>query len=141
MGEDEMKHKKAVYLAGKMQGLTIEEMTGWRIHAARKLKEAGFEIYDPTMTKLADVQVGRAITGSNKYHMKNSDIVLMEFDFPEVSIGTVGEAVYSCEKLNIPVIAWGRAFHIVNHPWVCDHLTAHFEKLDDAVEHIAANYS
>lgn len=126
-----------VYLAGKMTGLTPAQMSGWRVESFIHLE--GFEVFDPVDTQLTDPPTSREIVDSNKYQISNSDVVLVELNHEEVSIGTIGEIVFA-KGIGKPVIAWGGAMGVVNHPWVQEHITAHFKELGQAVDYINHNY-
>jgi nucleoside 2-deoxyribosyltransferase len=129
-----------VYLAGKMAGLTPEEMSGWRSIAAGLLPESGgFSILNPVDVRLSRATSPREIVDSNKYQIRNSDLVLAELDHGDVSLGTIGEIVFARE-VGKPVIAWGTAYDIINHPWVQEHITIHFHRLTDALDYILFNY-
>ena len=132
-----------VYLAGKMTGLTKEEMTRWR----RKARElflkystySVFKVLDPTVVMLHDEPSDKEITASNKYQIRNSDIVLAEIDFDEISIGTIGEIVYA-HTIGKPVIVWGKNERIKWHPWIQGHIIADFAELENAVRYIVSNF-
>ena len=127
-----------VYLAGKMTGLTIQEMTKWRI-AATALLSDDFHTYNPAATPLSNRLTDREIVDSNKFQIRNSDVVLVELDHEDVSIGTIGEIVFAREN-GKPVIAWGSAKKVIEHPWVKEHITIHFPGLIEAVDYIKRNY-
>lgn len=128
-----------VYLAGKMTGLTYEQMTEWRNHAKTQLVRHGFKTLDPATQPLnGSVWTPREVVDSNKYQIRNSDIVLAELNYENVSIGTVGELVYAREH-NKPVIAWGKA-SIIKHPWIQEHATKIFTTLEEAVNYLVGNY-
>lgn len=127
-----------VYLAGGMAGLTKEEMSAWRMMAHNRLWNE-FHVFDPSDTPLSERLTDREIVDSNKFQIRNSDVVLVELDHDRASIGTIGEIVFAREQ-GKPVIAWGRAYNIINHPWIKEHITIHFEKLEDAVQYINRNY-
>ena len=143
-----------VYLAGKMTGLSYQVMKEWRVTAAVKLKAAGFTIIDPTdqidreeFTKTIhyDRDMGAynlpatEVVDVNVYHMRRADIILAEFMFQEVSLGTVGEVIVAARELHKPVIAWGDN-GAVSHAWVRRHLTAHRKQLEDAINFIIDVY-
>ncbi len=128
----------AVYLAGKMSGLTFKKMSMWRIRAAKVLKKANFKVFDPVHTDLASAYSSKSIVVNNKYQIRHSDIVLAEFDYEDISLGTFGEIVFAYEN-NIPVITWGTCKKIY-HPWIQFHITNHFIDLEDALNHIIENY-
>ena len=129
-----------VYLAGKMSGLTFGEMTAWRVKAENELKKNGFKVLDPTASFAKEKDATpREIVDNNKYQIKWSDIILAELNHNNISIGTIGELVFSREW-NKPVIAWGCAKSVINHPWVQEHVTKIFERMEDAVQYIIDCY-
>ena len=127
-----------MYLAGAMAGLTEEEMLGWRLMAENLLNEQGFSVLNPVNTDLGSDSSRHEITGSNKFQIRHSNIVLAEFDRLDVSKGTVGEVVFAY-MIGKPVITWGRSDH-AEHSWIKDHSVRHFVNLIDAVKYIARNY-
>lgn len=131
--------KPTVYLAGKMTGLSQEEMTRWRKEATEILQSRGFTCLDPTQVPLSANPSGKEIVSSNKYQISHSDIVLAEIDHDVPSLGTVGEIIFA-NQLGKPVIAWGRAFYIATHPWVEVHSTTYYPALGEALDYIVRNY-
>lgn len=127
-----------VYLAGKMIGLTMEEMAGWRIHA-KTLLGNDFQTLDPVETELTKGATSRAIVDINKFQIRHSDVLLVELNHEAVSIGTIGEIVFAREH-GKPIIVWGTAENIINHPWVKDHITVCFSSLYMASQYIKDNY-
>lgn len=140
-----MPHNGTVYLAGKMTGLTVRQMSTWRNLASTYLRNNGFHVLNPFECFKDELiqqtkPTAREIVGNNKYQIQHSDIVLAELNYADVSIGTVGEIVFAA-MLGIPVIAWGRAEDVIDHPWIQDHVTAVYGDLEDALECIIARYS
>lgn len=140
-----MTNKGTVYLAGKMTGLSLDEMSRWRIKAAGELNGAGFNVLDPV--KVFEVEIkedthllAREIVDSNKFQIKNSDIILVELNHENISIGTIGEIVYA-RGLGKPVIVWGKATNIISHPWIREHITAIYYDLETAIDYIIEKYS
>ena len=127
-----------VYLAGKMTGLSLEEMSTWRLHAKALLGD-DFQILDPSEIEQAEKMTRRAIVDHNKFQIRHSDIVLAELNHESVSIGTLGEIVFARENGKL-VITWGKAEKITGHPWVEEHATLHFPDLSSAARYIKDNY-
>ena len=72
--------------------------------------------------------------------IKHSDLLLVELDWEsEFSIGTVAEIV-EARRQGKPIIVWGTAYGIINHPHIRGRFTRHFEKLEDAINYIGKNY-
>ncbi|ABO49728.1 hypothetical protein Dred_1194 [Desulforamulus reducens MI-1] len=134
-----------VYLAGKMTGLSLEEMSGWRKRAAGLLHDHGFNTLNPF--EVFKIEIAhklqtstREIVDSNKYQIRHSDVVLVELDHADISIGTIGEIVYAKEQ-GKPVICWGKAEKVINHPWVWEHITAAYNNLEEALVCIIDKYN
>ncbi len=127
-----------VYLAGKMTGLTLEEMQVWRICAKTRLRGSSFKSLDPADTDLGDKPSGIEIVASNKFQINHSDIVLAELDFPAISRGTYSEIVYA-GTIGKPVITWGTN-PVHDDPWIKANTVRHFKRLDEAINYIINNY-
>lgn len=128
-----------VYLAGKMTGLTFEQMKGWRNKAKEKLVDNKIIVLDPTDTDLGGDPTEIEIVASNKFQINHSDLVLAELDFNGVSLGTISEIVYS-GSIGKPVISWG-ANPVHEYPWVAANTICHFRELDEAIDYIVTNYA
>ena len=130
-----------VYLAGKMAGLSLEEMSEWRKVAKDILIPNGFAVLDPVDVYKVEHNkaTSREIVDSNKYQIRHSDIVLAELNHDQLSIGTLGELVFAREMGKV-VIAWGGA-GFVDHPWVQEHVTVLYGSLRDALKCICNKYS
>ena len=131
--------RPTVYLSGKMAGLSKEEMNDWREKAAGDLVEAGFCILNPVNTDFGSNVTDREIIDSNDYQIGHSDIILAELDYEQISIGTICEIV-EARRQGKPVIVWGTAYNIINHPHIRGRITRHFEFLVNAVQYIIENY-
>jgi hypothetical protein len=142
--------KVAVYLSGKITGLSLEEMTAWRIYATNKLTAAGFIVIDPTQTAIDFTSDDKEIVTSNLYQVGKSSIVLAELHHEEYSKGT-GFEIVDQGKQGKPVIVWGNSFIIQQYPWISYYTTrtfnhnhdtnGRFPGLDAAIGYIIANYS
>jgi len=131
--------RPTVYLAGKMSGLSKEEMSEWRERATGDLVEAGFRILNPVNTDFGTNVTDREIIDSNDFQISHSDIILAELDYEQISIGTICEIV-EARRQGKPVIAWGTAYGIINHPHIRGRITRHCEDLENAVQYIIENY-
>ena len=116
-----------IYLAGKMGGLSFEESNEWR----RKLKSMIFRrtFYSqirPTVINPNDFynfkepthKSEREVMQYDLNHVRSSDIIVVNLDGINTSIGTAIE-LYAAAQLNIPVLAWGTSEEWKNtHPWL-----------------------
>lgn len=138
-----------VYLAGKMAGLTLEEMNGWRDtarcalncrysnHSLGRLPEI-FETLNPVDAGIDEDMTDREIVANNKAMIRASNLILAEFDHEEPSFGTVCEVIYA-DGLGIPVISWGR--YPIRSPWIREHITKHFETLAGATDYLNRSWN
>jgi len=131
--------RPTVYLCGKMAGLSKEEMNEWRDKAADDLVEAGYKVLNPVETDFGTNPSDSEIIHSNDFQIRNSDIILAELDYENVSIGTICEIV-EARRQGKPVITWGTAYNIINHPHIKGRITRHCEDLESAVQYIIENY-
>jgi len=131
--------RPTVYLAGKMAGLRKEEMNEWRDKAADELVEANFNVLSPVNTDFGTNVTDSEIIHSNDFQIRHSDIILAELDYENISIGTICEIV-EARRQGKPVIAWGTAYNIINHPHIRGRITRHCEDLENAVQYIIENY-
>jgi len=127
-----------IYLAGKMSGLSLEEMNEWRMRAEIRLQEAGFRILNPVDVEIDEKSSDREIVANNKAMIRGSDIILAEFDYEEPSFGTICEVIYA-NSLGIPVISWGR--YPIRSPWVREHIVRHFDELEDAADYLIRSWN
>lgn len=116
-----------IYLAGKMNGLTYEEMNNWRVKAKDTLLD-----YTSVTTKRLNVvnpcdyynfempqhQSEREVMEFDLRLVKKSDIIVVNLDGINTSIGTCIEC-YVANSLDIPVIALGTKEQYEKvHPWI-----------------------
>ena len=133
--------KTTVYLAGKMTGLSLEEMQAWRVKAKNFLQAKNITVIDPTITDFGHEPEPKEIVRGNKYMIDRSDVIFAELNHREVSIGTVGEIVYAATK-NKPVIAWSCKDGYAENPWVEEHITAIFyNDFNGALNYLVANFA
>jgi nucleoside 2-deoxyribosyltransferase len=133
--------KPKIYLAGKMSGLTFEEMNKWRskaselfklykdVHIENPCHYYNFELDKSTYTEIE-------VKEFDLWLVKNCDIVLVNLDHPD-SIGTAIEIHEAHNNWNKPVIGFGTT---KNHPWIELCITKRCDTLMDAVTHIVNFY-
>jgi len=130
-----------IYLAGKMSGLTFQEMQGWRrdlenntvlsklTHIINPVKFYSFDNVDQLKA------TGKEIMDFDLYLVKRSNLVIVNLDYPD-SIGTAIE-LYEAHRKGIPVIGFGTA---KNHDWIEACVSKRFDKVEDAVDYILHFY-
>jgi len=128
-----------VYLAGKITGLTREQAGGWRDVARDYLFLHDINAHNPLLGFDIDGEYDPCeIVARNKFYIQKSDIILAEMAYDEPSLGTVGEIVYA-NGLGKPVFTWGLA-NYNNNPWIKEHVTKHFDGIEDALDYIVTMY-
>lgn len=132
-----------VYLAGRMGGLTHEEMNAWRIEASKKLIQHDIKSINPVdfynfeldLEEISD----KEIMDFDLTAVRNSDLVLVNLNDPN-TIGTAIE-MYECKRLNIPVVTYVDDDKYDNiHPWMKECVTKWCQDLDIAVDYIVSFY-
>ena len=139
-----------IYLAGKMGGLTYEEMTEWRNEAFQKLlKVAGY--YSENVNVINPVlyynfeekrhQTEIEVEEFDLAHVISSDIIIVNLEGLKDSIGTIIELHDARYHHRIPVIAFGdKELYDNLHPWVKNDITRVEANIDDVVSYIRDFY-
>lgn len=122
-----------IYLAGKMGGLTIDEMNSWRVEAKTILEKlasnigCSLKVINPvTYYNFEEKrhQSEKEIEDFDLAHVISSDIVLVNLDGLNTSDGTKYEIYEAYKHHGIPVIAFGdRNLYEELHPWVKSKIT------------------
>ena len=137
-----------VYLSGSMDGVSIEEGNKWRLHASEKLKNAGFDVYNPYDGIPLTKEAHRAATPNEVFHkdiwyLEKSDIVLVNLDLPEtikskgMPFFTIGELFLAHRDRKVLVS--------YTNPLQGRHgyeaiITKTLKDLDEAIDYIIINY-
>ncbi len=138
--------KMKAYLAGKMSGLTFEEMNNWRVEASKMLIEKSnnrihvinpCSYYNFQMDK--DTYTEKEVMKFDLNMVKQSNIILVNLKHPD-TIGTAIELFGSSEIWDIPVIGFGETIKYPCHPWMKLCLTKECKVLEDAVDYIIDFY-
>jgi len=141
-------NKRMVYLSGSMDGVSVEEGNAWRLHAAKKLKEAGFDVYNPydglPLTKQAHKDATpNEVFQKDIWYLEKSDIVLVNLAMPEtikskgMPFFTIGELFLAHRDRKVLVS--------YTNPLQGRHgyeaiMTKTLEDLDAALDYIITNY-
>jgi len=131
------------YVAGKMSGLSHEEMNGWRVEAHRLFQEKSYipiHIINPVnfynFNMNPDSYAEKEVKDFDLKAVKASDVVLVNLDFPD-SIGTAMEVCMAHDVWDIPVIGFGKG---LSHPWMELCVTKRCVSLEEAVSYIIDFY-
>jgi nucleoside 2-deoxyribosyltransferase len=140
--------KFKVYLAGKMSGLTFEQMNDWREKAKTSLSywdKRTIETHTENPCDYYNFELDRStytekeVKEFDLWLVKNCDLVLVNLEHPD-SIGTAIE-LHMAQEWKIPVIAFGKPIKGKElHPWMDLCITKKCKTLLDAVEHIGMFY-
>lgn len=143
------KHLK-IYEAGKMGGLTFEQMIGWRLNLKEKLidmaEKAGYSI---TVINPVDFynyqsqkhQSEEEVEDYDLAHVISSDIIIVNLDGLNSSEGTKLELHSAKYHNKIPVIAFGDEKLYYNlHPWHQRNITRVEPNIDRVVQYIRDFY-
>lgn len=139
-----------IYLAGKMGGLTFDEMNEWRCEACQKLLSQA-EMFSEKINVVNPVlyynfeekrhQTEIEVQEFDLSHVISSDIIVVNLDGLKDSIGTIIELHDAHYHHRIPVIAFGgRALYDDLHPWVKNNITRVEDGVDDVVAYIRDFY-
>jgi hypothetical protein len=139
--------KPIIYEAGKMSGISIEEMTTWRNEFKLEFKNRcekedisnPFNIVSPTdfySFEEKKHKTEREVMDYDLWLIKNSTLIVVNLDYPN-SIGTAIELYEANKKLNIPVIGFGTT---INHPWIEGCVNVKFDTMDEVIDYIFEFY-
>ena len=137
-----MSSKFKIYLAGKMGGLSFEQMNSWRVKATELFNQYSDDIHIINPVNYYNFEIDpnsyteKEVKEFDLYQVKNSNIILVNLDFPD-SIGTAIELECASRFWSIPVIGFGTA---KVHPWIELSLTKRCTTMEEAVEYIIYFY-
>lgn len=139
-----------VYLAGRMTGMTIEEMNAWRNDAANifhtEYEGYNIEVFNPC--KFYSFENDQILKPKDAETMqfdiftlvKKSHIILVNLVKPG-SIGTAIEMHDAHEFFHIPVVAFGdKEDYEKTHPWVRAAINRYCETMEEAIDYIVKFY-
>ena len=138
-----MNNKFTVYIAGKMSGLTLEEMNSWRLKTERLLRissdnkihtinPVGYYNFEMNPNDYTESEVKKF----DLHMLKRSDLTIVNLDFSD-SIGTAMEICMAHDVWDKPVIGFGKN---KSHPWMELCITKRCETLEEAVRYIIDYY-
>lgn len=139
-----------IYLAGKMSGLTFEEMTEWRneilqkLYQAAQLSDTKINVIHPVMYYNFVEKRHQSEIEVEEYdlaHVVSSNIIVVNLAGLNDSIGTIIELHDAHYHHRIPVIAFGdRELYDNLHPWIQNDITRVENNIDDVVDYIRDFY-
>lgn len=133
-----------------MGGLTYEEMNAWRIEANICLLDmAGYysekiNVINPVLYYNFEEKRHQSEIEVEEYdlaHVVSSDIIIVNLEGLQDSIGTIIELHDAHYHHKIPVIAFGdKKLYDDLHPWVKNDITRVEDNIDDVVAYIQDFY-
>jgi hypothetical protein len=140
-------NRDIIYLAGKMSGLSVEEMCRWRNEFKLKFKnhckQEGihnpFNIVSPTdfySFEEKKHKTEKEVMDYDLWLIKNSTLIVVNLDYPN-SLGTAIELYEGNKHCGIPVIGFGTT---ENHPWIEECVTVKFNTMNEVINYIFEFY-
>lgn len=144
-----MNKRLKIYEAGAMSNLSFNDMNEWRDRIKRLLEHystycsVNLTVINPVdyfNFKEKRHQTEREVMQYDLYHVKSSDVVIVNLDGLNTSIGTCIE-LYEAYKRDEPVIALGtNEMYQYLHPWIKECITRVEETDERIVEYIRDFY-
>lgn len=145
-----MDRKLKIYLAGKMSGLTYQEMGLWRQEIENKfliqsmLTNYTVMVLNPVkLYNFEEVkhQSEKEIMNYDISHVVTSDIIIVNLDGLATSDGSKIEIYEANYNRKIPVIAFGdKELYNNLHPWLKECITRVEKNIEDVVDYIRDFY-
>lgn len=142
--------KIKIYLAGKMNGLTYQEMGLWRQEIENKfliqsmLTNYTVMVLNPVkLYNFEEVkhQSEKEIMNYDISHVVTSDIIIVNLDGLATSDGSKIEIYEANYNRKIPVIAFGdKELYNNLHPWLKECITRVEKNIEDVVDYIRDFY-
>ena len=134
--------KPKIYLAGKMSGLTYEQMNNWRRKVKAYLEGYGVQCLNPVDYYNFELDrstyTEKEIKEFDLFLVKMSSLIIVNLEYPD-TIGTAIE-LQKAQDWGIPVIAFGRTEERPVHPWLDLCITKECKTMADALNHIVEFY-
>lgn len=139
-----------IYLAGKMGGLSFDDMNNWRISIKTRLniaaKNTGYNLITINPVDFYNFEEERyqsdiEVQNFDLAHVITSDLIIVNLEGLSSSDGTKIELFEGNYNRKIPVIAFGnRELYENLHPWIKNSITRVEESRDDLINYIRDFY-
>lgn len=137
-----------IYLAGGMEGLSVNEMSDWRYDVERRIKKHDWSenyafkpmFFNPVVSYTPFDNLEKSEREPFEYDLsklRKSDLVIVNFNKPE-SIGTAMELAVAREN-RIPIIGLNESGAAL-HSWVKECCTRICDTMEELVDHVATYY-
>lgn len=135
----------SVYLAGGMQGMSLEECNQWRECVRNKCKNIESTKYNVDIINPNDYfnffnkqhKSEREVREFDLWKVRKSDLIVVNFNNPN-SIGTAQELAVAYEY-RIPIIGLNES-NIQLHPWLIECCNRIFDDIDEMISYIKDFY-
>ncbi len=139
---------KNVYLAGKIEGISWDVVSGWRSKAARMLDDACIDCYNPcvhvplqvrsdiiTLEGVEDAggMAGDEIFTQDVFHLNECNIFLVNLDNP--GTGTLIE-LGMASVLGLTIVGFGASDDMQEYPFIYNLCRCIFDDLGEALDFI-----
>lgn len=139
-----------IYLAGKMGGLSFDDMNNWRVSIKTRLdiaaRETGYKIMTINPVDFYNFEEERyqseiEVQNFDLAHVITSDVIIVNLEGLSSSDGTKIELFEGNYNRKIPVIAFGKRELYENlHPWIKNSITRVEENRNDLINYIKDFY-
>ena len=131
------KDKIRIYLSGAMTDVDEDISVAWRYEAIKSL--VGAMCFNPWEYFDFESNIdNRQVMNYDLYRLKNSDIVLVNFDYNSKSLGTMAEIAIA-HNLGIPIIGVHSEYNEL-HPWQINICEVIFGSVHEACNYITEFY-
>lgn len=135
------------YLGGSMSGFfgdNYTKATEWRRYAKEKLQDCGEQVFDPTINSEEHfsypASLNEGVIVQNYAHLKKCDLLLVNLENIEDSIGTIWELSVAWLE-HKPVIAFGKCEKWKDRPHFQSLVPVIHKTVQDACDYILSMYS
>jgi len=135
------------YLAGNMSDFYLngeyDNATKWRQYAKSKFKDVGIKVFNPTENSVEHfkypAELDKGIILQNYTYLSKCDLILVNLEKYESSIGSIWETCIAWEK-HMPVIAFGECLKWQDRPHFKDIITVKLDTVEDACDYIISMF-
>lgn len=135
--------KKSVYLAGAISYFynikSPRRATVWREQAEEYLNDYNIKCFNPCKESQSCWEYPQTgLIKQNYFYLKNCDIILVNLDMINDSVGTVWELSMAWRD-HKPIVAFGTT-HWLNRPHMQSLIDVRFDTVDEALDYIVDMY-
>jgi hypothetical protein len=140
-------HRMVFYLSGPMEGVSTDEMSGWRNRMAAELRSRGHSYWDPARKHEMDSGMMSAMSSQQIVSQDKEDIMKSDYLLAKITTlgreywGTSMEIMFMAEVIKRPVLVICPSEYstVRAHPWLVEHVSAWYESEDDFISALDLN--